>query len=40
MLANLALRAAGIAMILLVLLLPPLARRLDRLLVAYPAGAA
>jgi hypothetical protein len=40
MLANLALRVAEIAMVLLVLLIASLARRLDRLLAAYPAGAA
>jgi hypothetical protein len=37
---NLALHAARIAVILLVLLIPSLARRLDRLLAAYPAGPA
>jgi hypothetical protein len=37
--ANLALHAAGIA-VLLVLLIASLARRLDRLLAAYPAGPA
>ena len=38
--ANLALHAAGIAGILLVLLIPSLAPRLDRLLAAYRAGPA
>lgn len=38
--ANLALQAAGIAGILLVLLIPSLTRRLDRLLAADPAGPA
>ena len=38
--ANLALHAAGIAVVLLVLLAPSLARRLDRLLAVYSAGPA
>ena len=40
MVANLALHVAGIAVVLLVLLIPSLARRLDRLLAAYPGGPA
>jgi len=38
--ANLALHAAGIAVVLLVRLIPSLARRLDRLLAADPTGPA
>jgi hypothetical protein len=36
--ANLALHAAGVAVVLLVLLIPSPARKLDRLLAAYPTG--
>jgi hypothetical protein len=37
---NLALHVAGITVLLLVLLIPLLARRFDRLLAAYPTGPA